>query len=180
MRALSYISLICLSACVPLKTESSIATVDRQAGVVAEGASADQAPQSTTPTIATIRGCCTFTAPAGATVTTPRGLLNDGFNQHQVVLNGETVNVEPFLGAYGWLEAAGGTSIRVDGRPAREQSTVDASMVMVVPLRAQIDGRETLLSLRVRGDCSQPDCSLYRSIVGSLEIEAHWLPQSVS
>ena len=49
----------------------------------------------------------------------------------------------------------------------------------VIPLHAQIDGRNTLLSLRVRADCASY-CALYRSVVESLEIETRWSAQQIA
>lgn len=179
MRILSILTVIAgVSACAPpaldvSDTATMSATPPAEARIVVPPTNA--LPSATTSPVV-IRGCCTFTVPAGATVSAPSGVPIDGFRQYEVTLNGETVRVEPFLGSYGWLNAEGGADLRLDGRLARETRT-EEGVLMVVPLRATVDGREALMSLRVRSNCSTGDCFLYRAITQSIAIEARWSPQ---
>jgi hypothetical protein len=170
-----------LSACAPAELDPPGAPDSAPAGatpVAAGAAAAVQAPASHAAERVTIAGCCSFSAPAGATVSTPGGMPIDGFRQYSIALGGEKVHVEPLLGAHGWLGAAGGTAIRLDGRPARETRTAAGGMAAVLPLRAQLAGRETLMSLQVRSDCGGGStCSLYRAILASMNVEARWTAQ---
>jgi len=170
-----------LAGCAPTGldgTNGPVATAEESTAGIAD-APPVEAISPANATIITIPGCCRFTVPAGATVSSPSGIPVDGFRQYWVTLNGETTWIQPFLGAHGWLEAAGGAVIHVDGRPARERPLDGGAAVTVIPLHAQIDGRNTLLSLRVRADCAGY-CALYRSVVESLEIETRWSAQQIA
>jgi hypothetical protein len=181
MYRLSIIIVGCaLSACAPADLDAAGAPAAVRAGATPAAASAAAPAQAASATAQTvsIAGCCTFTAPAGATVSTPGGMQMDGFRQYSIALRGETVQVEPLLGTHGWLAAAGGTAIRLDGRMARERRTPGGGMVAVLPLRAQVSGRETLMSLQIRSDCRDATaCPLYRAILASMKVEIRWSVQ---
>jgi hypothetical protein len=60
----------------------------------------------------------------------------------------------------------------------RAAKTADGT-VAVLPLRDQVGGRETLMSLQIRTDCAGTSpCPLYRNILASLTVEPRWTAQA--